>query len=302
MHPALLALETHFSPSTLSQITHELLTQHRIELWLKRDDCLHSIISGNKWRKLKYHLNHALAVKATTLISMGGAYSNHLHALAYLGQRLHVKTVAYIRGEQPARLTPTLRDVLDWGMTLHFISRTDFRLLRYATPTELFMPLQATDYWLPEGGAHALALLGVGELVTEITEDFDVLCAPCGTGTTLAGLIAAVPAPCQLLGFAAVRHGQFLTRDITKLLPHTYTHWSVNTAYDFGGFAKTSPALLHFIADFERQHAIPLEPVYTGKMLYGVFDLIRQGYFAPGTKIIALHTGGLQGNRGFTRD
>ncbi|MGJ0484832.1 MAG: 1-aminocyclopropane-1-carboxylate deaminase/D-cysteine desulfhydrase [Methylomicrobium sp.] len=300
MHPALLSLKSSFQPSSLTRIIDPERLPDNIELWLKRDDRLHPIISGNKWRKLRYILEDALGAGAHTLISMGGAYSNHLHALAYAGKLLDLQTIGYIRGEWPEPLTPTLQDCQNWGMELRFVSRSDYRLLRqYRAPLDL-PGIGSGQYWLPEGGAQPLALKGVAELVEEIALPFDVLCLPCGTGTTLAGCIAALNGAKKTLGFAALKNADFLTADVESLLSKTYTNWHINPDYHFGGFARTTPELLEFITRFELMQQIPLEPVYTGKMLYGLYEMIAKGCFEPGQRLIAVHTGGLQGKRGFT--
>jgi len=297
MHPELIKLEKTFSPSILTKIDDRLLAPQQIELWMKRDDLLHPVISGNKWRKLKYIIDHALSLSADTLISMGGAYSNHLHALAYVGKVLGLKTIGLVRGEQPPVLTPALRDMKTWGMTLKFVSRTDYRLLRQHKGWHDLPGLKHGQYWLPEGGAQVLALNGVAELVAEIDIHYDTLCLPCGTGTTLAGIAEEAPEPVSVLGFAALKNAGFLTADVAALLSRSRNNWQINLDYSFGGFAKTNAELNAFIEDFELKTTIPLEPVYTGKMMYAIYDLIKKHYFKPGTRIIALHTGGLQGKR-----
>ena len=300
MHPELIKLEKTFNPSILTKIDDPLLDRHEIELWMKRDDLLHPIISGNKWRKLKYSLDHALTSGANTLISMGGAYSNHLHALAYVGKALGLKTTGFIRGEQPETLTPTLLDMQNWGMELRFVSRSDYRLLRQYKGCHDLPGLKPRQYWLPEGGAQALALKGVAELVNEIDVAYSILCVPCGTGATLAGIIEAVPDQVSVMGFAALKNAGFLQTDVESLLPRPCTNWQINHNYHFGGFAKTNPELMAFIADFEHKTGIPLEPVYTGKMMYALYNLIAKHTFKTGQRLIAVHTGGLQGKRGFT--
>lgn len=295
-HPALIALEKSFFPSPLSPINDPLLEEYGIELWLKRDDLLHPIISGNKWRKLKYNLNQALSSNKDTLISMGGAHSNHLHALAYTGKLLNLKTQGFIRGEQPEPATATLKDLQNWGMQLSYISRTEYRELRYYADLPNIKP---NEYWIPEGGATGLALKGVAELVTEIDMPYDIICAPCGTGATLAGIISATPKNASVLGFAALKNASFLINDVNKLLPAPHLNWQINLDYHFGGFAKTTPKLLDFIKNFNETTGIALEPLYTGKMLYALYDLITKHTFKPGQRIIAIHTGGLQGLRGF---
>ncbi|RLA26125.1 MAG: 1-aminocyclopropane-1-carboxylate deaminase/D-cysteine desulfhydrase [Gammaproteobacteria bacterium] len=302
LNKQLFALEGKLGTSVLDKIEEPFIREHGIELWLKRDDLLHPVISGNKWRKLKYILDHALSFNARKIISMGGAYSNHLHALAYIGHALGIKTHGIIRGERPEVLNPTLSDLLAWGMTIDFVTRSEYRQLRAYKNHDSLPGLQAGEYWLVEGGATVQALQGVAELVDELAMDYDVVCAPCGTATTLAGIINAVSEAKQVIGFAALKGASFLAADVQQMLNNKHGHnnrWYIELGYHFGGFAKVSPALLGFINDFEQVHRIKLEPVYTGKMLYGIYALIKQGYFKSGQKIIAVHTGGLQGNRGF---
>ena len=297
MHPELIKLEETFKPSILTKIDEPLCAHKAIELWMKRDDQLHPVISGNKWRKLKFILDHALYSGADTIISMGGVYSNHLHALAYIGKVLGLKTIAYLRGDAPAVLTPTLVDLIAWGMELRFISRTDYRQLRQYKGSLDLPGLKPQQYWLPEGGAQALALCGVAELIAEIDIAYDQLCVPCGTGATLAGLISATSDNISLLAFAALKNAGFLNADVSSLLKHSKSNWQINLDYHFGGFASTTPELLNFISAFEAKTTIQLEPVYTGKMMYALYDLISKGHFSAGQRIIAIHTGGLQGDR-----
>ena len=297
MHPELIKLEETFNPSILTKIDEPLCAHKAIELWMKRDDLLHPVISGNKWRKLKFILDHALYSGADTIISMGGMYSNHLHALAFAGKALGLKTIAYIRGEAPVVLTPTLVDLKTWGMELRFISRTDYRQLRQYKGYLDLPGIKPQQYWLPEGGAQVLALSGVAELVKEIEVVYDHLCVPCGTGATLAGLIAASDDKVSVLGFAALKNAGFLNKDVNSLLKQSQNNWQINLDYHFGGFASTTPELLSFMSDFEAKTKIQLEPVYTGKMMYALCDLIRKGHFSAGQRIIAVHTGGLQGDR-----
>jgi 1-aminocyclopropane-1-carboxylate deaminase len=225
MHPELIKLEKTFKPSILTKIDDSLLAQYQIELWMKRDDLLHPVISGNKWRKLKYSLDYALSSGADTIVSMGGAYSNHLHALAFAGKVVGLKTLGFIRGERPETLTPTLCELQNWGMELKYVSRSDYRLLRQYKGCHDLPGLMPRQYWLPEGGAQALALKGVAELVNEIDVAYDILCVPCGTGATLAGIIDAVPEQVAVMGFAALKNAsevitgvpQAILSKVTKL-------------------------------------------------------------------------------------
>lgn len=298
LHSRLRALEAGFGKSGLSPIADPSLSATRVQLWIKRDDLLHPIISGNKWRKLKYLLNDAMVNGADTLVSMGGAYSNHLHALAFAGKCLGLKTIGYVRGEPPDIFNPTLRDLQRWGMELRFVSRGEYRELRAYKHNDL-PGVSANQYWVPEGGANSLALKGLAEIAGEITMEYDHLLVACGTGTTLAGLISAAPLTCRITGIAALKGANFLTDDVKQLLTQnrSYTNWQIVHDYHFGGFAKSTPELHQFVRQFESLHDISLEPVYTGKLLFAVFDLARKGYFKPGQCVVVLHTGGLQGAR-----
>ena len=297
MHPKLIALENQFTPSILTKVSAPCLDRRQVELWIKRDDLLHPIVSGNKWRKLKYILNHALSLGAIKIVSMGGAYSNHLHALAYVGHRLGIQTEGFIRGEPQSN--PTLSDLRRWGMHLHFVSREDYRNLRQYKHWNSLPGIDTGAYWLPEGGSVDLALQGVAELVSEIDIPYDVFCCPCGTGTTLAGIIEAVRPDVRVFGFSALKGGSFLRHDVEALLTQSQNNWDIITDYHFGGFARTKPELIEFIERFLNETSVLLEPIYTGKMLYGIYDLIEKGFFPAGRRIVAIHTGGLQGNRGF---
>lgn len=282
----------------IEPIQHPALLDKDIELHIKRDDLLHPIISGNKWRKLKYTLLLALTKGQEHLISMGGAYSNHLHALAYVGHRLNLKTTGLIRGEQPEKENQTLSDLRQWGMTLEFVSRRDFRELRKYRSHDSAPAKKYNGFWIPEGGSSQEALRGVAEILKEIDIDFDMLTLACGTGTTLAGIAKALPGSKRVVGFSALKGGGFLEKDIRKMLrTKGMPNWSINFDYHFGGFAKTDAALLSFIETFQTETNIPLEPLYNGKMLFGLFDLINNHHFKKGQSIIAIHTGGLQGNR-----
>lgn len=300
LHPRLQVLQAKLAASPLTRINDPELTDRQLELWIKRDDLLHPIISGNKWRKLKYILNQALHNGADSIVSMGGAYSNHLHALAFACKALGLQTIGYIRGERPAQLNPTLHDLLDWGMELRFVSRSDYRQLRNYQDHDSFPERQPGQYWLPEGGATDLALQGVAELVDEIEIGFDTLAVACGTGTTLAGLLAS-PRTSRVIGVAALKGGDFLIDDVQQLLNRqgmtSQADWRILVDYHFGGFAKTTPELLAFMQDFQQRHGIELEPIYTGKLLFALYDLIRRDYFPAGQRIVAIHTGGLQGKR-----
>jgi 1-aminocyclopropane-1-carboxylate deaminase len=287
----------------LQEIKHPLLTQHQLTLWVKREDLLHQHISGNKWRKLKYNLQAAKAQGKETILTFGGAYSNHIAATAAAGAEFGFKTIGVIRGEEHLPLNPTLQFATQQGMELHYVSR---ELYRHKNDTEFIAELAVKykqPYIVPEGGTNQLAVKGCTEIVADIDIDFDVICCASGTGGTIAGIIAGLAGEKQVLGFPALKGGEFLREDIDELVYNYsgehYSNWQLITDYHFGGYAKVKPELLQFIKEFQEEHHIPLEPVYTGKLFFGLFDLISKGYFPEGTLIIAIHTGGLQGNAGF---
>lgn len=297
---------SHSSP--LQKIESELFPG--VDLWVKRDDLLHPEVSGNKFRKLKYSLLAANPAQ-TTLVSMGGAWSNHLHALAHAGHLLGFRTIGLVRGypgqDQP--LTATLDDCAKLGMQLHFVSRASYRELReQANRWQAWVDIDPSlCLWLPEGGNSIAAVRGVAELVTEMIEEIGEypasIIVACGTGTTLAGIVAGMQNQGRIIGIAAVQNSQYLHAEVLQLLARAehpfYANFEILHDFTHGGFAKTSGSLIEFCARFVADTKIPVEPVYTGKMFYALHQLCHAGKFAEGEHIVAIHTGGLQGNRGF---
>ena len=280
-----------------------MLESAGICLFIKREDLVDPELGGNKWRKLKYNLEAAHQQNHDTLLTFGGAYSNHIYATAAAGQRLGYRTIGIIRGEQHTELNPTLKFAIDCGMQLKYIDRVTYRNKTSQQYIDRLHKEFGQFYLLPEGGSNVLALKGCTEIIDEIDVPFDAICVACGTGATFAGLISGLSNQQQAIGFAVLKDAEFLSVDIMSLLTQakiTTRHtWQINTAYHFGGYAKTNRTLWDFIEMFEKDFGIELDAVYTGKMFYGLFDLIKKGYFAAGNRIVAVHTGGLQGNRGF---
>lgn len=291
-----------FQPTPIQEIASPLLIEKEIRLLVKRDDLNHPIISGNKLRKLKYNLAEAKAQGHHTLLTFGGAFSNHIYAVAGAGSAFGFKTIGIIRGEEHLPLNPTLTFAKANGMQLHYMDRQTYR---DKTKNKVQSELQkqfGEYYLLPEGGTNDLAIKGCEEVIHEINIHFDVLCCPVGTGGTIAGLIAGLKGDKKVIGFSSLK-GDFLQSEVSELL-RDYGHgslnnWQMQNDYNFGGYAKVKPALTDFINGFEKSYEIPLEPIYTAKMFYGIFDLIEKDYFERSTNILALHTGGLQGNAGF---
>lgn len=282
--------------SPLQELHLPLFEERGISLAIKRDDLLDPIISGNKWRKLKYNV---LALKKSGqlgVVTFGGAYSNHLHALAGAGQKFGFPTVGIVRGEKPHIPSSTLQACANMGMQLHYVSREAYRLK--ATSAEVQAILQAHHNWmvLPEGGANTLAMQGCGELLREIDTPFDYLCTPCGTGATLAGLATALPDEAKLLGFPVLKGADASIWEQVRLaMGHLPANVLLESGYHFGGYAKYNQELLNFIQAFEKQSLLKIEQVYTGKMIFGLYDLAQKGYFKRGDRIVSLHTGGMQG-------
>ena len=293
-----------FTPSPLQEIKDKKLDAGSLKLFIKREDLLEIVpnnphISGNKWRKLKYNLQQAKAENHDTLFTFGGAYSNHIHATAAVGKAFNLKTIGMIRGEETLPLNPTLQFAKTQGMQLHYVDRQMYRQKNDNAFIEKLKEKFGRFYLLPEGGTNFLALKGCAEMVDEITIPFDYICCACGTGGTLSGIVLGLEAPQKAMGFAALK-GNFLMKEVQRLLQNnTATNWHIQSDYHFGGYAKHTPTLLDFMRDFQEKHGIVLEPLYTGKMLYGIFDLIEKQYFPKGSTIVAIHTGGLQGLAGF---
>ncbi len=275
-------------PTPLQPVQNHLTRANNIRLFLKRDDLIHPEISGNKWRKLKYNIAQAKLEHKSTLLTFGGAYSNHITATAAAGKLLGFRTIGIIRGEEYHPLNKSLQFAVDAGMQLIYQSRTAYKN-KETIPAALFPNLDSI-YVIPEGGANGLAVKGCAELVAEIHMDFDYICCACGTGTTLAGIAGHLKPHQQAIGFPVLKNGAFLSDEIKRL---TSADFQLMTDYHFGGYAKTTPELLQFIKDFYTEHQVLLDYVYTGKMMFGIMDLIAKGYFPPESTVIAVHTGGV---------
>lgn len=280
----------------------ELDLPFNVTLAIQREDLVHPKIQGNKYRKLKYNLAFAKAKNYTTLLTFGGAYSNHIAATAIAGYLEGFKTVGIIRGdelgndlENTLSHNPTLARAAAYGMQFEFVSRTRYRDKDKAEFIEKLKHSYPGAYRIPEGGTNALAVQGCSEILDEQGQSYDYVCCPIGTGGTISGIIESAEAHQIILGFPALK-GDFLKREIKKWT--SKTNWELLTTYHFGGYAKMDLALIEFINEFHSSHNILLDPVYTGKMMYGILDRIEKGYFPAKSRILAIHTGGLQGLEG----
>lgn len=277
------------------QINLPLLQEKGISLSVKREDTIHPLISGNKYRKLKYNLLEAKRQNFRTLLTFGGAYSNHIAATAYAGKIHGFKTIGVIRGEELKEKwldNPTLFQANKNGMTFHFTNRQSYQLKESESFLNRLRLKFGSFFVIPEGGTNSLAIKGCEEILTENDKEFNFISCCVGTGGTIAGLINSSNSNQRILGFPALQ-GDFLKDDIRKFAQNE--NWKLISDYHFGGYAKVDKSLVCFMNDFRSKTGIILDPIYTGKMFYGLFDRITKDYFLPGTKVLAIHTGGLQG-------
>ena len=283
----------------LQKLSDPLLEEKAICLFVKREDLIHQKISGNKWRKLRYNVLEAAEKKYVTLLTFGGSYSNHIAATAAAGKQFGFHTIGLIRGEAALNLNPTLKYAVDCGMQLRYVSREDYRDKTSISFAKKYLSDFSDYYLIPEGGTNLLAVKGCEEILSDVEIDFDFVSCAVGTGGTLSGLINSLKPHQRALGFPSLKDADFLTEEIAKYVSNS--QWTLNLDHHFGGYAKVNKALIDFINNFKTIHHISLDPVYTGKMLFGLWDLIKKDYFRRGSTIIAIHTGGLQGIEGMNQ-
>lgn len=300
-------IDAFFSQKTITPIVRIDLPEIAdagVNLWIKRDDLVHELVSGNKFRKLKYNVLQACDQSKQRLLSFGGAYSNHIHALAALGALLKIETIGVIRGDELQGDNPTLNFAKRCGMKLHFVSRSQYREKNEPGFLKELERLFGDFYLIPEGGSNAYAVQGCLELAQEIEGQIkpDIVTVACGTGGTLAGLASGLIQTKQLIGFPVLKGAEFLQSEIQELIAGvSVARWELIPDYHFGGYAKLTSPLADFISDFRDRTGIRLDPVYTGKMIYGVLDMIAKGAFPRESNIVAIHTGGLQGLDGMQK-
>lgn len=276
--------------------------ENEVELYILREDEIHPTISGNKFRKLKYNLIEFQKGNYNAILTFGGAYSNHISAVAAAGKEFRFKTIGIIRGEEiidKIHENPTLTFAQNCGMEFKFISR---ELYRNKSNSEFLNELKAefgNVYILPEGGTNELAVKGCEEILGNPTSEFDFICCPIGTGGTIAGIINSSENHQKILGFPALKEGEFLKNEIKNF--SSRSNWELISDFHFGGYAKVNDELLDFINEFKRRFDVNLEPIYTGKMFFGIFELMKNNYFPKGSRILAVHTGGLQGIDGMNK-
>lgn len=293
----------------LQSIKNELTEEKDVSPFILRLDLIDPITGGNKLFKLKYNLEEAKKIGHKTILTFGGAWSNHLAAVAssleLVVNSQEMKVIAIVRGEEPKELSATLKFCKEKGVCLHFISREEYRKRSDTEYIEQLRQKFGDFYLLPEGGSNTLAVKGCKEILDYIDIDFDYICCPVGSGGTLAGIVSGLKENQQAMGFAALNGKEYLNDEVTNLV-HTqfsilHSKFCIIDDYTFGGYAKTKPELLSFKKQFEEEQGFALDYVYTSKMMFGIFDLMRKDYFKKGSTIVAVHTGGLQGNAGFEK-
>jgi 1-aminocyclopropane-1-carboxylate deaminase len=268
-----------------------------VKILIKREDLNHPLVSGNKWWKLKYNLEEAKRLGQDTLLTFGGAFSNHIFATAAAAKELGLKSIGIIRGERTLPLNATLAFAESCGMQLHFISREDYRRKTEQSFIGQLKRDYGDFYLIPEGGTNALAVRGCAEFAREKIWSIKCnhVCLPVGTGGTLAGVVSGLKGETNVIGFSALKDGSFLREEIKSQLGSiTSNNWVLQTDYHFAGYAKQTRELKEFIIKMKQEHNLLLDPIYTGKMMFGIFDLIKSSHFEMGSVILAIHTGGLQ--------
>lgn len=285
------------------EIDLPLLKQNQVRLFIKREDQLHNKISGNKYRKLKYNILEAKKLKAQSILTFGGAYSNHIVATAAAAKKYNLNAIGIIRGEELGnkiehvlKNNKSLKFAYEQGMKFKFISREDYKTKTNSFFLEKLRNEFRDFYLIPEGGTNSLAVKGCEEILSNEDKKFDYICSSVGTGGTIAGLINTIDKHQRVIGFPALKEN-FLENEIKKYSKNN-TSWYLKKEYHFGGYGKFNKNLIDFINDFKKNTLIPLDPIYTGKMLYGIIDMVAKGEFIKGTTILVIHTGGLQGIEG----
>ena len=287
--------------SPLQKVVTKQTEKYQINFLVKRDDLIHPQISGNKWRKLKHNLIDAKNNNIKQLITFGGAYSNHIHAFSAAGKIFGFETIGIIRGEEDLD-NPTIRAARAAGMIIHYVTRQQYKKRQDRAYLLTLNQRHPDAIIIPEGGTNLSALRGVSEIVTELAEcKPDFICTPCGSGGTTAGLLVGATSQTKIISVPVLKNAQYLIAEIHNLIGQLAIkndNWDFIDGYHFGGYAKVKPQLLNFIERFHRETQIELEPIYSGKMFYALFDLMAQGYFPKNSTVVAIHTGGLQGVNG----
>lgn len=295
-------LSQNHTPS--QKIEHPLFQDNGVELWVKRLDLISEDASGNKFFKLKYNLEEAKRQGYSQILTFGGAYSNHIFATAKACEKEGLSSIGIIRGEETLPLNPTLSQAKEFGMKLCYVDRESYRKKTEPSFLEKLKKQWGESYMIPEGGTNSLAIQGTKDILSKEDKSFDNLATSIGTGGTFTGLALSKNPNQTLLGFSSLK-GDFIHREIDQVFNSIRETRPEKTIildqFHFGGYGKIKPELIDFIHEIYQKYQLPLDPIYTGKALLGLFKLCQDGYFEAGKRILFIHTGGLQGNAGFSQ-
>ncbi len=286
-----------FKTPVISELKSEFYDRFNVRIFLLRLDEIHPLISGNKLFKLYYFLKEAKDCSEKKIITFGGAYSNHLAATAFACKKMNVKCIGIVRGEKPKTLSSTLIFCMDQQMQLEYADRDQYRKINEKEFLTGLKKKYGDPIIIPEGGFSTKGKEGAS-LITELFggKNFSHVCIPVGTATTFAGVIDGAISGTEVIGFGVLKDLTDIGSRLRQLQVGCDKKYKFNGDYHFGGYAKKTNELILFMNTFYHQHKIPLDFVYTAKMMYGVNDLIGKKYFEQGAKILCIHTGGLQGN------
>lgn len=280
----------------IERLHHPQFDPYNYQVFIKREDLVHSYMNGNKWRKLKYNIQEFKESRFSCILSFGGAYSNHLAALSFASVYHSFKLIMIVRGERPEKLSPTLAYAIECGVELVFISRTEYRK-RYDSDWLQQLSLKYNAFIIPEGGSNIAGVRGCMEIVNDLPQNYNYILVASATGGTLAGISASCNDETKCIGVSVLNDNNSIEDAILYFhdqLNIKRNNFTVLHEYALGGYAKSNRELLEFMNDFNTDYRVPIEPVYTGKLFYALFDLIRKNVFENNSKILLIHTGGLQ--------
>lgn len=285
--------------AVVQPLAGDLLHKKQVAVDILRLDRIHPVISGNKWFKLKYHIQEALQQNKKGILTFGGAWSNHLVATALACQQAGLASIGIIRGEQPFVLSATLQEVQEYNMQLQFVARTEYS--NEAAIIPVMQEKYPDHYVVPQGGQSHLGVLGAAEIVqlTQI-KSYSHISAAVGTGTMLAGLVHAALPHQQVIGICSLKMPATEDNSLNSFVkPYAANgkQYTIFYDYHFGGYARKTGELISFMNTIYQQHELPTDFVYTGKLLFGILHLVQTSFFEPGSRILIVHSGGLQGNR-----
>ena len=284
-------------PSKIKELKLNINNSNNIKLFIKREDLIHDIVSGNKWRKLNYNFKYIKEKKIKKILSFGGAYSNHLHALSWLAKKNNIKSFGLVRGCELSIENPTLSFCKKNKMDLFFLNRSTYRNNKYNNPIfKKIIKSEENVFVIPEGGFNEFGIKGCEEIMNEVNEHYDIICCSIGSGCTAVGIIKSLKFDQSFLGFSSFKNNSQIKNIISEKVKTM--NWEINSEYNFGGFGQVNNELKKFIKDFKNTYAIMLDPIYTSKLFFGLFDMISKNKLPKDSRILALHTGGLQGLQG----